>query len=249
MQAHYLDEAAEAPGAQGLPRPGQTAASILIVTEKLLTGYDAPIAYCMYLDKPLIDHTLLQAIARVNRPYAGQAERRSSWTTSASSRTCSARSPSTSRATAPASSTWRCCKQRYHRPADVAAEMQLAPHRSGATVEGRTERIIEHFFDETLREPFSASLTAELDRRLAGALRPTPSWPTTSSATMPCWMWSLTVTRLLQPATDRRSSAPLPSSSDAPRELIEAERRILCGRRTAAALSHQPQRWPTRIKQ
>lgn len=41
---------------------------ILIVTEKLLTGFDAPILYCMYLDKPMRDHTLLQAIARVNRP-------------------------------------------------------------------------------------------------------------------------------------------------------------------------------------
>jgi len=45
---------------------------ILIVTEKLLTGYDAPILYAMYLDKPLKDHTLLQAIARVNRPYKGK---------------------------------------------------------------------------------------------------------------------------------------------------------------------------------
>ncbi|MGH2509869.1 MAG: type I restriction endonuclease subunit R, partial [Ktedonobacteraceae bacterium] len=42
---------------------------ILIVTEKLLTGYDAPILYCLYLDKPMRDHVLLQAIARVNRPY------------------------------------------------------------------------------------------------------------------------------------------------------------------------------------
>lgn len=42
---------------------------ILIVTEKLLTGYDAPILYCMYLDKPMRDHALLQTIARVNRPY------------------------------------------------------------------------------------------------------------------------------------------------------------------------------------
>jgi type I restriction enzyme R subunit len=44
---------------------------ILIVTEKLLTGYDAPVLYCMYLDKPMRDHVLLQAIARVNRPYEG----------------------------------------------------------------------------------------------------------------------------------------------------------------------------------
>ncbi|HUF74645.1 MAG TPA: HsdR family type I site-specific deoxyribonuclease, partial [Longimicrobiales bacterium] len=46
---------------------------ILIVTEKLLTGFDAPILYCMYLDKPMRDHTLLQAIARVNRPYEEEA--------------------------------------------------------------------------------------------------------------------------------------------------------------------------------
>jgi type I restriction enzyme R subunit len=42
---------------------------ILIVTDKLLTGYDAPVLYALYLDKPMRDHVLLQAIARVNRPY------------------------------------------------------------------------------------------------------------------------------------------------------------------------------------
>jgi len=42
---------------------------IMIVTDKLLTGYDAPVLYCLYLDKPMRDHVLLQAIARVNRPY------------------------------------------------------------------------------------------------------------------------------------------------------------------------------------
>ncbi|HLH72048.1 MAG TPA: HsdR family type I site-specific deoxyribonuclease, partial [Chloroflexota bacterium] len=42
---------------------------ILIVTDKLLTGYDAPVLYCLYLDKPMRDHVLLQAVARVNRPY------------------------------------------------------------------------------------------------------------------------------------------------------------------------------------
>lgn len=51
-----------------------TLPKILIVTEKLLTGYDAPLLYAMYLDKPLRDHTLLQAIARVNRPYENEAE-------------------------------------------------------------------------------------------------------------------------------------------------------------------------------
>ncbi|TAE27167.1 MAG: type I restriction endonuclease subunit R [Candidatus Kapaibacterium sp.] len=42
---------------------------ILIVCNMLLTGFDAPIEQTMYLDSPLRDHNLLQAIARTNRPY------------------------------------------------------------------------------------------------------------------------------------------------------------------------------------
>ena len=42
---------------------------IVIVTSKLLTGFDAPILQAMYLDKPMKDHTLLQAICRTNRVY------------------------------------------------------------------------------------------------------------------------------------------------------------------------------------
>jgi type I restriction enzyme, R subunit len=41
---------------------------LLIVCDRLLTGFDAPIEQVMYLDKPLRDHNLLQAIARTNRP-------------------------------------------------------------------------------------------------------------------------------------------------------------------------------------
>ena len=42
---------------------------IVIVTSKLLTGFDAPVLQVMYLDKPMKDHTLLQAICRTNRVY------------------------------------------------------------------------------------------------------------------------------------------------------------------------------------
>jgi type I restriction enzyme, R subunit len=42
---------------------------VLIVTSKLLTGFDAPILQAMYLDKPMRDHNLLQAICRTNRTY------------------------------------------------------------------------------------------------------------------------------------------------------------------------------------
>ena len=42
---------------------------ILIVVDMLLVGFDAPIVSVLYLDKSLKEHSLLQAIARVNRPY------------------------------------------------------------------------------------------------------------------------------------------------------------------------------------
>jgi len=43
--------------------------ALLIVTAKLLTGFDAPIEQAQYLDKPLRRHTLFQAITRTNRRY------------------------------------------------------------------------------------------------------------------------------------------------------------------------------------
>ena len=43
--------------------------NILIVKDKLLTGFDAPVAGVLYLDKSIQQHSLLQAIARVNRVY------------------------------------------------------------------------------------------------------------------------------------------------------------------------------------
>jgi type I restriction enzyme R subunit len=46
---------------------GESNLSILIVKDMLLTGFDAPVAQVMYLDRKLTDHSLLQAIARVNR--------------------------------------------------------------------------------------------------------------------------------------------------------------------------------------
>jgi type I restriction enzyme R subunit len=46
--------------------------SILVVCDMLLTGFDAPVEQVMYLDSPLKEHTLLQAIARVNRTAEGK---------------------------------------------------------------------------------------------------------------------------------------------------------------------------------
>ncbi len=68
---YQLSDKAEKSARKAFPKPGQDP-QILIVTDKLLTGYDAPVLYCMYLDKPMRDHVLLQAIARVNRPYDDQ---------------------------------------------------------------------------------------------------------------------------------------------------------------------------------
>lgn len=47
----------------------QSELKFIIVTAKLLTGFDAPVLQTMYLDKSLKDHTLLQAICRTNRLY------------------------------------------------------------------------------------------------------------------------------------------------------------------------------------
>lgn len=73
LKAHHIDSKTEKQIRKDFARFGKLP-RILIVTEKLLTGYDAPILYAMYLDKPMRDHTLLQAIARVNRPYENEAE-------------------------------------------------------------------------------------------------------------------------------------------------------------------------------
>jgi len=73
LKEHHIDEKKEKQIRNDFARFGKQPI-ILIVTEKLLTGFDAPILYAMYLDKPMRDHTLLQAIARVNRPYENEAE-------------------------------------------------------------------------------------------------------------------------------------------------------------------------------
>jgi len=75
LAKYHLSEGEEKRVRKAFRKPDELP-KILIVTEKLLTGFDAPILYCMYLDKPMRDHVLLQAIARVNRPYEDEDGRR-----------------------------------------------------------------------------------------------------------------------------------------------------------------------------
>ncbi len=75
LARYHLSPDKEAEIRKAFRKPGEFP-KILIVTEKLLTGYDAPILYCMYLDKPMRDHVLLQTIARVNRPYEEEGKRK-----------------------------------------------------------------------------------------------------------------------------------------------------------------------------
>jgi type I restriction enzyme R subunit len=58
--------------AAGKPSKPETGLGILVVCDMLLTGFDAPVEQVMYLDRKLREHGLLQAIARVNRVYAGK---------------------------------------------------------------------------------------------------------------------------------------------------------------------------------
>lgn len=80
LKAHFLDDAAEKDVKKRFKAVGQDP-QFLIVCDKLLTGFDAPIEHVMYLDKPLKEHNLLQAIARTNRtctikrPDGGEVEK------------------------------------------------------------------------------------------------------------------------------------------------------------------------------
>ena len=64
----YVDDSAEVEVKERFKNPYENP-QILIVCDKLLTGFDAPVESVMYLDKPLKEHSLLQAIARTNRVY------------------------------------------------------------------------------------------------------------------------------------------------------------------------------------
>lgn len=66
LEVFYLDAEGEKDAKKRFKAYGAQP-SFLIVCDKLLTGFDAPIEHVMYLDKPLKEHNLLQAIARTNR--------------------------------------------------------------------------------------------------------------------------------------------------------------------------------------
>jgi type I restriction enzyme R subunit len=65
---YYLSEEQREKESEWFKSP-QDKTQLLIVVDMLLVGYDAPILQVLYLDKVITEHTLLQAIARVNRPY------------------------------------------------------------------------------------------------------------------------------------------------------------------------------------
>lgn len=70
MKQYGLSRAEEKELIQRFKKPlDEDPLAFLIVCDKLLTGFDAPIEQVMYLDKPLKEHNLLQAIARTNRTY------------------------------------------------------------------------------------------------------------------------------------------------------------------------------------
>ncbi len=71
--AQYTDKAKQKKAIAGFTKPlSEDSTTFLIVKDMLLTGFDAPIAQVMYIDRKLQDHTLMQAIARVNRTYTGK---------------------------------------------------------------------------------------------------------------------------------------------------------------------------------
>jgi len=69
LEAHFLDDDGEKAAKKAF-KSSSDEPSFLIVCDKLLTGFDSPNEHVMYLDKPLREHGLLQAIARTNRTYS-----------------------------------------------------------------------------------------------------------------------------------------------------------------------------------
>jgi type I restriction enzyme R subunit len=71
--AKYADKVHQKKAIADFTKPlKENPTAFLIVKDMLLTGFDAPIAQVMYIDRKLQDHTLMQAIARVNRTYTGK---------------------------------------------------------------------------------------------------------------------------------------------------------------------------------
>jgi len=71
--AQHTDKVKQKKAIDDFPKPlSENPTAFLIVKDMLLTGFDAPIAQVMYIDRKLQDHTLMQAIARVNRTYKGK---------------------------------------------------------------------------------------------------------------------------------------------------------------------------------
>lgn len=72
LQAHHMSKRDRDMLIARFKRPDDPL-KILVVCDMLLTGFDAPVEQVLYLDAPLKEHTLLQAIARVNRTADGKA--------------------------------------------------------------------------------------------------------------------------------------------------------------------------------
>jgi type I restriction enzyme R subunit len=71
--AKYTDKVHQKKAIADFTKPlKENPTAFLIVKDMLLTGFDAPIAQVMYIDRKLQEHTLMQAIARVNRTYPGK---------------------------------------------------------------------------------------------------------------------------------------------------------------------------------
>lgn len=71
VREHYLSDEEERQIIKRFKDPDENP-KLLVVCDKLLTGFDAPILKTLYLDKDMKNHRLLQAIARTNRPRDGK---------------------------------------------------------------------------------------------------------------------------------------------------------------------------------
>ena len=74
-QPHIRNKARREMLAKRFRDPSDRLRLVVLVRDMWLTGFDAPSLHTMYVDKPMRGHGLMQAIARVNRVFRGQAGR------------------------------------------------------------------------------------------------------------------------------------------------------------------------------
>ncbi len=146
---------------------------VLVVVDMLITGFDAPVEQVLYLDRPLREHGLLQAIARVNRRFSHQKD--GAETEKTHGLVVDYCGISNDLEQALSSFDWP----------DVQDTMQVMEEDPATVIEAAALRAESHFKGKNLNETWDCVLVFAPDANTEATIRPTcsnGSTPTTASS-------------------------------------------------------------------